>query len=299
MPTKGQKRGKAGGSKQDGRRKISARVAKLLAERREVQAYKAYRKAIKRFRPRKGELGKLVFLTARPFRGQDAGQRTGSNARRQVYAVYVTKTGKVIPYKDRKKRKQAPRPISTKSIDPNQFGSPRARTIAKELFFARTSKREKRVGFLPRKKKRESTVDFERVSESLAKRLDQIAARRTVSLEIKTSALVKLPDGSVKAYNVDLMFHQQQGQGGVDFYRPKTERELYAALAQQIGADGFVTAGSAQSVKKLKWNKGQPRNKWLDSKQQPWRKRNLETVKILRIDTEIREVRITNENEPF
>lgn len=263
--------------------KVAAKIRKQRAEDRQQTAFKT---ATKRFRPRKGELGKIVLLAATKTRTATPGDRVSADYKGKVYALYVTRNKTVKPYKERvytegKRRKSKtkhPVPYRTHTLDPQQFPTKSSRKQAFELFVTRG---DRLVAPVIIRAKKGSVAWHETVVPLASRQMQELAEKATgnkgvgnLPMMVDVDVTIQLPDGSTKTIRVSDDFGQRKEQGakGDEFYAPFFAKKVYALLGDQLMQLGLVSAGSAQRVAKV--NKGKAISKW-QWRGGPWYKRDL------------------------
>lgn len=280
---------------------------KLREQNRERKAQKQYQDIVKRFRPRKSELGSIVLLSATTTRSSKAGDRVGPNHKGKVYALYVTKTKKVKPYREkvftdsghrRKTKSKAPVPYRPKTLDPQQFPTPSARRKALKLLVVRGDKLIRPV----RIESKRGSIRWHETVVPLAtdamQRLVQKATGGRGAGNLQTMVEIRLeltmPDGQVRVITVQDDFGQRRDQkAGPEFYQPYFERKIYALMAEQLSMLGLVSAGSTKRIGKLPENRGLPREEWT-RRGSPWQKRNFEDVRVSAVTITPMLVRVSN-----
>ncbi len=264
-----------------------ARALKILAKQREREReeklQKRAQKAINKFRPRKAERNKIVFIGT-------TGKRDAANKGRKGYMVYVDKRGKkkIIPdsktgFKSNKLAEvNIPLKKNLKRVT-RDFVETRRKLISTGKRIVKTSGSVKPKGAFDFSDKVVS-----KISASLKKAFDsQVSQRRFLMNALVT---VKRPNGTTKTYSVQVPVakpdHLAIKVGGMDnFIRQK----FYAFLAKELAFDGFVTSGSANHVRRLAENEGQDRGEWTKDGE-VWEGHDYDTVKIIEIEWKVEQL---------
>ncbi len=258
-------------AKQKERRKLEIQLARAQA-------------AARKFRPRKVERNSIVFIGLKGERGVAAKGRKG-------YAVYVDSKG-------RKKlmslRKAGLRPVYLSEVD---FQNTKGTKTARKKFIASQRKLTARGSAVIKSKgivKPSGPYDFsdkvvKKIARSLKKSFDsQVSQRRFL---VNALVLIKLPDGSTRVYNIQVPIakpdHIAIAVGGMENF---VKLKFYAFLARELAFDGYVTAGSANHVRRLKQNKGLPKSQWTQRDGEKWRSNENEIVRIERIEWKIEQM---------
>ena len=247
---------------------LARKFARQRQEIKDARAKKQLGLALKKFRPRKGERGKIVFI------GRD-GSRLASTKGRTGYAVYVDKKGKRTPIRqfDRKQLKveRVPQSRRISEIDVSRVRSKRAKKAFLESHtneIARGQTFEKsRYGFRRNFRRIDVESDF---AEFAAKELlrilrSQRSTDRNLALQIgvtaQTPAGTEFFETSIDALPGDLRKAKIESIS-VDRLREFFGRQVYAFIASEMAARGYVMAGSANYVRNLPENKNRKRDKW-------------------------------------
>lgn len=286
---------------------------RIRRQRENDKREKAFRKAMLRFRPRKVDFGKVVFLKAFTDRtGKGVGKRVPADYPGKVFALYVGKRGAVRAVKERGESGRPPKAFSIRTLDPGRMvGRKAEKDAVKAIITARMSRRVPPVSIT---KKRGRVDWFRDFQPALAKRIMQAIKleRERFNFNIRVSAVMKLPDGTVRTFdaiqadNTDsiealLRMSVKQAINPEDIIGTFIGTKLYADFAEHIRKEGFVTTGSAMFVSKLDVNIGKDRSEWRGNDGQLWRKRNLPEVEIRRIDAEVLfvEMAMSKVDQPF
>jgi hypothetical protein len=228
---------------------------------------KEFKRAIRGFRPRKSELGRIIVLSRK-------GERVRGNSR-VGYAVYINTKGKKIPVKqyDRQRAKieKFPKARRISEIDASRVRSKRAK---KRFFEAHTREvdrgvttKQARFGY----KRQFHRVDVESQFAQYASEQMLRMLRGTKSIERNYSLMIGLnvttPDGlkwfetQISALPGDIR-KAKINTITVERLREFFGRQVYAFLARELEMAGYVMAGSARYVSNLPENENQPRERW-------------------------------------
>lgn len=239
------------------------------------------RNAIKSFRPRKIDRGKLVVIGVH-------GQRNPANKGRKGYLAYVTRTGRKWLIKD-KAVGLLPRKIS--EIEPPIRRN--LRRAVKEFSAARRVlvSRHRAVNKGSGKAAGRGVNDFsEKVVERLARSIRDALTRQKShrTFLINANALVTLPDGTSRTYSVIVPIarpdHIAIRIGGI---RNFVRKKFYAFMAKELAFDGFVSSGSANHIRRLSDNYGVKKGNWTTNDGDDWAGNDMEIVKIESIEWKI------------
>jgi hypothetical protein len=262
-------------------RQIRTRLAAQKDARRLARRLESARHAIKSFRPRKIDRGRLVFIGIH-------GQRDPAAKGRRGYLAYITRTGKKWLIKDQKAGVLA-RKIG--EIEPpirrnlrraiKEFSTARRVMVSKHRAVNKGSGNASGRG----------QNDFsEKVVEKLAKSIRQALTRQKShrTFLINANVLVRLPNGIQKVYSVIVPItrpdHVSIRIGGIrNFVRQK----FYAFMAKELAFDGFVSSGSANHIRRFSENYGARKGDWTTKDGEQWAGNDLEIVKIERIEWKI------------
>ena len=240
---------------------------------------------MRNFRPRKAERGKVVFI------GRE-GSRDAAKKSRVGYAVYVNRRGKVSPIRayDRKTSRveKVPRARYLADTDISRIRSKRAKKAFLEAHTNEISRgktiKNSRYGFRRNFKRIDAGSEFaEFAAQEMLKILkDQKSVNRNLALQIGVNATT--PNGPE-------FFETQIDTLPGDLRKAKIEsitqerlqeffgKQVYAFVAHEMSARGYVMAGSASFVSRLTENKNKPRSKWTKGGHE-WQGRNKTEIKI-------------------
>ena len=277
-------------------------VSRRIARQREDEKREAkFRGALKGFRVRKSDLGKIVFVAAK------GGGRVGKGFRGKVYALHVTRRGTVRPYKERGTRSRPPVSRTIRSLDPSQFTTRTGRKAAEAVLYASTSRV---VAPVVIKSKAANGIDWDaRVVPAAIEILNRFVGVNTQSFQaaVAWSAVVAVTDPEsgeedFRTYQgaVDWKLSRaqvEQVKGGelpTQWVLPFIQSKLYADVAGKIGESEFVTMGSARFVQRLAANKGKDRSDWIDGRGRKWEKWDYQDVRLLNLTLDVRLVNIGN-----
>lgn len=270
---------------------IKAKFERQRAAEAAAKNEKKIRSAVGKFRPRKGDRGKIVFVGIH-------GKRDAAAKGRKGYAVYVTGSGKkwIVPEYDKKARKLEKLPKARKlfEIDISRFNGRKNRTKARKEFIASTAnpvaagaikKRQKGGAISEGDFSANAFYDGGKAVDRLAKEFLRTIKNQIGQLDFATRlGFHILADGRKHFIETDARFIRRIGQvTSIAELRSFFGRVVYAGLAHALGELGFVLSGSAQYVSKLRENKGKPRNKWTKGGRE-WDGRGKRTAKLENIE---------------
>lgn len=278
--------------------KVAARIRAQSRQEKQAEQFKAALKAaFPRGKGRKSDAGKIVLVAASKTRTAKPGDRVKPTHKGKVFAVYVSKTGKLTPYRERvreagkraKPKTKVPVPYSPRTIDPKEFPTKGARKLAMGMFFAKGDRlveplvvraRTRNVGW------HEDVVP--RLSASMAKLARKATGGKGVGdlpMVVEARITLELPGGGTKTVVVEDKFGQrkEQGRKGPTFYQPYLSRQFYSFIGEALQGLGVVSQGSASRVSRSPENKGKPVSRWR-WRGGPWHKRDLyKTGKVARV----------------
>lgn len=258
---------------------LQRQFAKQREEEKQTILASKLKKALGRFRPKKSQRGKIIFITT----DGKAHQRTG----RVGFAVYVDSNGKKQPVRSysRKARRLEKIPAAKKlsSIDIS-----RVRSIKAKREFLRTKlnavsagalERTRKTGRIKKGKEIHLPEDGTRFAGALkTKAVDKTSAAVNKIAKELTSAFAKTK--SNRDFQVTIGIHVKRGSERFWFetsrriIRRDSQKlilsearaflglEIYAFLAQQLRDNGLVMSGSATHVERLPENKGKKVKDW-------------------------------------
>jgi hypothetical protein len=237
-----------------------------------------FRAAIKVFRPRKSERGKIVFIGVKG--GRDAGAKG-----RKGYAVYITKGGKKKPIRQLKGGRLAtPAARQLSSIDVSRV---RNKAAKKQFLIAKANKiaagaiknvpttakvrdAKKRIipaggtiysGAIPARSFYSGSAAVDEMAQRLKTALNSQRSKKTFLVTV--GLVVKTADGQLRFFSTQRRINRQDYQrADAADLKQFFGREVYAFLAREMSAAGLVTTGSAAHIARLKQNKGKARSKW-------------------------------------
>ncbi len=279
----GASRKRAGAVRQFTRKQLQKRLLRQKSDAKlAAQKGRAFQ-AVKSFRVRKADRGKFISVTGTGKRGANLKGRKG-------YLVYVSKAGKkslANHSKDYKPRKMT------------DISAPLWRNYKAAQEFE-TAKLEKTASGKSVVKGRGSVEvsganDFSdsvvaKIAKSLKKTIEGQASHR--SFLISANVLVVLPDGTNRVYSFVVPIakadHISIKLGGlINFVRHK----FYAFMAREMAFDGYVTAGSANHVRRLKENKGKDVGEFTTRDGNMWRGNESEIIHIKQIEWQIEQAK--------
>ena len=252
--------------------KLSAKIEKL---------YGAAKSAKNRYRARKKDFGKLVFIGVK---GQPDPQKKG----RKGFLLYVTKTGKKRLVRD-SRNGIIPRTLREIEVPfkKNLINS------AKE--FIQKHRKKLKSGKVAIKKSGTSNStnqnDFSdkmvsEMAQGLKKTIEAQSGNRNFIFSAKV--LVKLPDGKMQVFSVGVPIakpdHITIKLGGMENF---IRKKFYAFMARELARVGLVTSGSANHVRRLEANDGEESGGLVNSIGEHWEGNELDICRIQKIDWQI------------
>lgn len=268
-------------------------VAAQLARQKDVAKAKRLEQhakaALKSFRARKADRGKIVMIGIKGKRDPQAKGRKG-------YLAYITKTGKkrLLKLKDEQGKFKPIKPQKISNVQiPFQKNLRRA---TKEFQSSRLV--EVRRGKINRPVIRgsgkvntgPSAYDFNesvvrRIAKSLQQTISSVKSHRIFLVSV--NILVRLADGSQQVFSfgvpIERPDHIAIKLGGiVNWLRKK----FYAAMANELRFAGYVSSGSANHIRHLNENYGVTKKNWTQGEEE-WRGQDLDIVKIEAIEWKV------------
>ena len=277
---------------------ISAHLASQR-ERDKLQRQESRaRGAVKHFRPRKSDAGRIVMISI-------AGKRDPQKKGRKGFPVYITKTGKKRLIRDASQEQPyKPRRISEIDIPYRKNLSNAQKEFVKERrVLSRKGKLiVKESDSVNRGSKKSVTMGrtgrcVKKLTESLRKAFAGQASHRVFVLNV--IVLCEKQDGfpfdngqmeKTYEFHVDIarQDHQSIEEGGLKNF---VTQKFYAAFARQLAFDGFVTVGSANHIRGLADNKGVDKEEWVRKDGQPWDGADKDLVRIISMDWKIEQAK--------
>lgn len=230
--------------------------------------------ALKKFRPRKGDRGKIIFIGVN-------GGRLEYNSSRRGYAVYVDGKGRKIEIRQRNRNgevEQTAIPRKITSIDISRARSKRAKadflTARLNPIASKELRRKGRKGVTSRGTRYAGAFQTDKfydkadcvtvMSEELAAASNAQRSKRDFLVTIGIS--VSEGKGKSRKFHwleLQRRFSRADGQEAtVSECRQFFGREVYAFLARELSDRDLVLQGSARHIGMLKCNRGNPRNYW-------------------------------------
>jgi len=266
----------------------SPEVLQKRAELAEAQAL--YKKAVARFKPKKSELGTVVFVASKPPKGKS--KRLDRRSRQKGFAVYVTKTGKLEPL--REQRRKPPVPRKRASVDPAKFRRKAAREAGQRSVFARVSgKRSLSRMFKPGRGRQ--SVDWMKVADHLAGAMARgmQTERRAHTQVVSHAVVVRTQEGTVRTFEAttNLMVSDEQAKTSPgpewNAFAGKIN-EAYGLIAEQLKAANMVSRGSADYIRGLELNEDiEDQEDLMGEDGQRWEKNECDVVDIVSWSFEI------------
>ena len=253
--------------------KASRTIARKFADRENQ-----FRKAVKLFRPRRSDRGKVVFVGVK-------GGRDAAAAGRKGYAIYVARTGRKITIRQTSRGKlttPAAKHLSTIDVSRlrnktarKQFLTAKANKIAGGVIRKIPTRRDvsdlkKRTipaggtiysGAIPAQSFYSGSTALDEMAERLKKAINSQRSKKTFLVTV--GLVVKTKGGQLKFFSTQRRINRQDYQrADAADLKQFFGKEVYAFLAAELSSAGLVTAGSARHIARLKQNKGKPRRQW-------------------------------------
>ena len=254
---------------------IEMRKEQIKSGKEKFQKARAF-KALKKFRPRKRDRGRLVFINQK-------GKRTRSKSS-VGYLVRVKRTGKAVVVKDVKAGYAGIR-LSSVIIPIDKRGQQFI-----ESRKARNSEGKSIVKGRITVEKIKGPNDFndkivEQLADKLRATIQKQASQRSFAIE--ALVLIERGDGSTKVYSFSVPISKADHIAiEVAGMRNFVRQVFYKHLAQQLSFDGYVTSGSANHIRRLPENKGIEKDKWTKGSFR-WESNEHKQVKIRKIEWRI------------
>jgi hypothetical protein len=242
-----------------------AQIERTFAKREKV-----FKIALRGFRPRKADHGKIIFIGTK-------GGRLGYNTSRKGFAVYVDTKGRKKPIRQRgrdKRLERIPTPRKITTIDVTRARSKRAK---KQFLTARLNPvasrelRKKGKGISARGTRYAGTIKTDKFYaksdsvEILSRDLVQAANKQRSKKDFLITIGMSVAEKNGKRHWIEIQrrFSRQDGQSA-DLADVKNYfgREIYAFLAKELSDRDLVLQGSARHIARLKENRGKPRDQW-------------------------------------
>ena len=255
-----------------------------------AEAQALYKTAVARFKPKKSELGTVVFVAAKPPKGRS--QRLDRRSRKKGFAIYVTKTGKLEPL--REQRRKPPVPRKRASVDPAKFRRKAAREAGQRSVFARVSGK-KALSRMFKPGRGRKSVDWLKVADHLAGAMSagMVTERRAHTQVVSHAVVVRTKEGMTRTFTAttNLMVSDEQAKTspGPDWnaFAGKVN-EAYGLIAEQLKAANMVSRGSADYIRGLDLNEDvEDQVELLGEDGQRWEKNECDVVDIVSWSFEI------------
>lgn len=297
-----------------------------IAERARIYQER-YEAAVSKFKPRKSDYGKIVFVTAgtkakKGAKAIPAGQRLEPGKRYKAYAIYVTEKGKLQPLTDLKDQ-GIPIPRRKASINLRRSAKTKPQKEAAEKWVAkRIPAREykpqvlavrdmadKVYAYIQKRKvdkdypiptvtvtKGKSLNYYKDIAPHIANQLETVyrdAGKGNKHFNVKIALVVRTArrEIEIKEFGADFKARDLQ-QITPDFFLPFVQKALYAHFAMALRAEELVLKQSALFIRNLKQNKGKARSKWTRQGGMEWDKADFADAEILRVDYDIAEIKV-------
>jgi hypothetical protein len=264
----------------------------MTLKQRKAAALQRSEKGLRKFRARKSDWGKYVFV------GVD-GARLAAGSRKQGFLVYFSKTGKRKVLNQKVRLPQSGKSKKVKYVyKSSKFLSISQRKITEKKEAAEniqgisySQQGEWRVN--PTKGEKGS-ISFPRFARSVSKRVEffisRYASQRNFYVEFTIT--VETRDGEAFTYQgrtpILLSNDFKKGLSSKQIY-PFFRTQLWAEIGEVLKEHEMVTVGSAKfiydlSVEGEKVNHGQDREEWVTRSGEPWEKWDYQNVKVKRYD---------------
>ena len=236
--------------------------------KRVSRATLAAAKALAKFRPRKHDRGKFVFV------GSTGKRVSPKNRRSKGLFVYVNAKGKAQPVHAHYRK-----PIilaKPTDYDLSRTGKKRAFREYRQENRPQITRYQGRHFKLSDKDKRRGGLDFRRVCDRIAQ---DIEPNHGSVYQVRVAVIVDVR-GKLSTYDFE-----QRLRGGT--HRDVVFRRFYAQLAEMLKRDDLVTGGSEFHIRTLTENRGMTREQWVDRRGEFWEKADLDVAKIKSASYEI------------
>lgn len=263
-------------------RQVVAQLARQKEEKKLAGLLKKISHAVNKFRPRKADRGKLVFIGL-------SGQRNPGGKGRKGYLLYISKAGKKSFIKNKKAGLLAHK---VSEIDPPVRKNIRRGAVSEFLSARRVMiSKHRAVNKGQGKASGRGVNDFsdavvKKIASSLQKALTRQKSHRTFL--INANALITLPDGTTRVYSVIVPIarpdHVAIRIGGI---RNFVRKKFYAFMAKELAFDGLVSSGSANHIRRLSENYGVKKGGWTTKDGEDWAGNDMEIVRIESIEWKI------------
>lgn len=260
-------------------KQISAQLDRQREKDKIARRVKAAGSAVAKFRPKKDDRGKLVFVNTKGQRAQPG---------RRGFLVKITRTGKKRLVFERKKGLKSLRSFmqpktrvgwTGRRLYANKKALPPVRVLK-----AGAVKLSHKIGsptFNP------SGNTFKALASDIRKVLLSVAGRRVFT--VRVLAVVEIPGGGTKTIEIFVPI-AKRSFSSVSLAReilPFVRQVLYGALARELARFGYVLKSSLNHIRGLKENQGRPKDEWVNKKGEKWQGADLQPVTIKRLEWRI------------
>lgn len=243
-------------------------------------------KALANYKPRKSHAGQFVHV------GLNGKPLPKSSPLKGVF-VYVRRDRRGRLHADPVREKPRQKITARSSAGYDLTRNSHKQAIDRYYRGKSTSTRKVRMTKMTPSEKRGAGVNFNRFARKLAIDLRIFANtfRSRGTFLIDLSVIVRMPNGSLRTFNDTVQFNQHELQnltlGQVEKF---VKTEVYGVIAENLKDHDLVSAGSAAHIRSLKINRQEFREDWLDRSGQPWEKHDLDVVKIVRIEYQLKRI---------
>lgn len=255
------------------------RKSKLLGKQDEkIKAEKAWHRAqnaLRKFRPRKSDAGKLILITS-------TGKRDAASKGKPGYMVKIGRTGsKKIVLDKEEKFPKVKKLTSHKLSIRTKADMQRTQKFYRQKVKEASGKHQKPITMLAEseKEKRPTFGSDSTAINKMAKTLHRVLEKNKSHRRFIIDANIVIK-GVGKTINIkvpiDKPDHISIDKGGIHNF---VKQKFYAFLSKQLAYHGFVTAGSANHVRKLKENEDKEPEEWT-LHGEAWKGSNLEVIDI-------------------
>jgi hypothetical protein len=231
----------------------------LTVEQRRRFLVRKRQAVLRKFKAKKKDRGKLFYVDAR------TGRPVRRQTTRQVYAVYVAKTGRKIPVNP----KDVGGLAGIKAHRPTTYNLTRSRykraavALAQSIRAVTVSQGEGTIK--PQRGRRQVSHAHltNRLSRALARAASSIdpKARREFQVELAVTIQHggKTETEIVRLSEFGAGFNQKLRSSDLKRY---ASARVYGAISEALGARGLIVKGSAEHVRRLKVNRGKHPSQW-------------------------------------
>lgn len=236
--------------------------------KRVSRATLAATKVLAKFKPKKEDRGKFVFIGY-------TGKKIDPKARKaKGLFVYVNQKGKAKPvHAYYRKPLVLAKPTD---YDLSKTRHKRALRDYRDENKPQITRYQDRHFMLSKKDKLRGGLDFRRLTDRIAQ---DIEPNHGSVYQVRVAVIVDVR-GHLETYEFE-----QRLRGGT--HRDIVFRRFYAQLAEMLKRDDLVTGGSAFHIRTLTVNRGSTREEWVDRKGELWEKADLGVAKIKSASYEI------------